>query len=106
MYPRSSPQEKVLAVGTLLLFLGLGGLAFSDLHGILRIISGFCLVLGYFLNTGAFFMRAWDKNSAIRRVKQNPNGVLWLRILAVGLWLGISHWPLCGSTNTFIGTES
>jgi len=89
MYPRSSPYEKVLAAGTLLLFLDLGGLAFLDLHGILRIIAGFCLVLGYLLNTGAFFARVWDKNRAIRRVKQNADGVLWLRILAVALWIGI-----------------
>jgi uncharacterized membrane protein YsdA (DUF1294 family) len=89
MYPRSSAQERVFAVGTLLLFLGLGGLAFFDLHGALRTISGFCLVLGFVLHTGAFFVRVWDRSRAIRRVKQNPDGVLWLRILVIGLWLGI-----------------
>jgi len=89
MYPRSSPYEKVLAAGTLLLFLGLGGLAFLDLHGNLRIIASFSLALGSLVNTCAFFVHVWDKNRAIRRVKQNPDGVLWLRILVVVLWIGI-----------------
>jgi hypothetical protein len=89
MYPQSSPRERVLAAGTLLLFLGIGGLAFLDFHGNVRIVAGFCLVVGAILNIGSFFVRVWDQNRVIRSVKQNAAGVLWLRILVVALWIGI-----------------
>lgn len=89
MYPRSTTREKVLAVGTVLVFLGLGGFSFLNPHGILRITADCFLLFGWFLNTGAFFAGARNSNRAIRRVTQNPGGVLWLRVLAIVLWMGI-----------------
>ena len=89
MYPRSSPFEKVFAAGILLTVLGLGGLVLFDLHGLLRIIAGFFLVFGFLLYNVAYFVNALNTSRARRRVMQNPDAVLWLRILAVILWLGV-----------------
>ena len=88
-YPRSSPREKAFAAGILLAFVGLGGIVFLNLHGILRIITGFCLVIGVVVHNVAFFVGVWDRNPVIRKVTQSPDGVLWLRIVATLLWLGV-----------------
>jgi len=88
-YPRSSPYEKVLATTMLLAFVGIAGLILLDLHGILKIIVVLCLIVGYLVNTGAFFVHTWDRNRAIQRMHQAPNASFWLRVLTIVLWLGV-----------------
>jgi hypothetical protein len=85
---RSSPREKTFAVGILLAFVGLGALAFPNLSGFLRIAAGTCLVFGVLLYKGAFFARVWDRG-LIGSLQKTPQGSLWLRIVAVILWIGI-----------------
>jgi len=88
MRARSSRREKTFFIGILLTLVGLGGLAIPNLLGIVRIVAGCCLALGVLLYKGAFFVRAWD-SGPIGRYQKAPHGYLWLRIVAVVLWLGI-----------------
>jgi hypothetical protein len=95
MYRRSSPREKAFAVGILLSFAGLGGIflldglqSTSNLHWVFRFVAGCSLVLGFLLHQGAFFVGVWDRNRVIRRVTASSDGLFWLQILAVILWLG------------------
>jgi hypothetical protein len=85
----SSRNSKVLIAGTLLAFVGLGGLAFSSQHGIARIAFSCCLIVGYLLNCGTFFTGAWDSSQVIQSVKRSPIGMVWIRILLIVMWLGI-----------------
>lgn len=93
MYPGSSRRKKVLVVGTLLVLIVFPGVVFLDPqtspHHLLRIAAGCCFVVGWLLNTGTFFVGAWDGNRLMRSVHNSPDGVLWLRVLAVIRWLGV-----------------
>src|ERR1700687_4328679 len=88
MRTRTSPREKTFFIGILLAFVGLGGLAIPNLSGIFRIIVGCCLALGVLLYKGAFFVKAWEARP-IEQLQKAPHGYLWLRIVAVVLWLGV-----------------
>jgi hypothetical protein len=93
MYAGSSRREKILVLGTLLVLIGFPGVLFLDPqtspHHLLRIAAGCCFAVGGLLNTAAFLVGAWDRNRLMRRVHNSRKGVLWLRLLAVTLWLGV-----------------
>lgn len=93
MYPKSTPLEKLIGIGALLLFVGLGGVVVMDpqttKYPTLRITAGCSFILGFLLFHGALYT-LWDrKRRPIRREKSNSDEVLWIRILAVILWLTI-----------------
>jgi hypothetical protein len=91
MYPLIRPSEKPLALGVLLVLIGLPGLLLLDAkqHPSLRFAAGCFFVVGWLVFHCSTFARRWDDNLLIRRVHGSPDGVLWLRIAAVVLWLGI-----------------
>jgi hypothetical protein len=88
MYPPSSTKEKVFGAGTLLLFSGIVGTAFLDLHGIPRTISVFCLVVGCVLHTAGFIALV-PRENPVSAANQSPDGAFWLRLLVIALWLGV-----------------
>jgi len=93
VYPKSSPLEKWIGAGALLLFIALAGDIGLDPqtthHPILRNLASCCLIGGFLLFHGALY-KLWDRKwKPIRWVKRSPDGVLWLRILAVILWLAL-----------------
>jgi len=96
MCPRSSPREKVLAIGAIVFFGGLVSMFWLDdhpnssrIHVILRTFAAACFVLGWVAFHAGFFIRRWDLNPGIRAIHQNPDGVFWMRIAAVVLFLGV-----------------
>jgi hypothetical protein len=96
MYPRSSPREKVIAIGCIVFFGGLVWTSWLDdhpnpsrIHAILRTVAACCFVLPWIAGTADYFTGAWDRNPGIRAIHRNPDGVFWLRIAAVILFLGV-----------------
>lgn len=88
MRNRSTQREKSFFFGILLALVGLGGLAVPNLTGVFRVAAGCFLALGVLLYKGAFFVGAWDRGP-IGTFSKTPRGNLWLRIVAVVLWLGV-----------------
>jgi len=86
MHVRSSPREKAFYVGLLLAFLGLVALVFPNLPGFLRVAAGCCLVVGFLLYKGAFFVL---HSGPIGILRKTPQGAVWLRTVALILWIGI-----------------
>jgi len=96
MYPRSSLREKRLVAAWLVFLGGFGGLIVLDnhpspshIHGILRTIAACGLLFGWLTGHAMLFVRRWDRNPGIRAIHRNRDGLLWLRITAVVLWVGV-----------------
>jgi hypothetical protein len=89
MPTRSSSREKTFFLGIILALGAICGLAIPNLSGVVRIAAGCCLAFGVLLYKGAFFVGAWS-NGPIGKIQKSPNGYLWLKIVAVVLWLGVT----------------
>jgi hypothetical protein len=96
MYPRSSLREKAFAIGGIVSLCGLVSIFWLDdhsnssrVHVILRTVAAACFLFGWLAFHAGFFMRRWVRNPGIRAIYQNPDGVFWLRIAAVVLFLGV-----------------
>jgi hypothetical protein len=87
MRRRASLREKAFVVGAVLLFAGLAGVLVAGPHQTLIAASRYCLIFGWIVSTCAYFVRVWDRNPAIRRIKKDRQGVSWLGILAILLWV-------------------
>lgn len=93
MRARSSPREKAFAIGILLAFFGLIAILILDSrsthHPIARDVAAFCLGIAALLYKTTFFVGTWDNSRVIGRIHQSPNGIFWMRLVAITLWLGV-----------------
>jgi hypothetical protein len=101
MYPRSTPREKAVAIGGIVFFGGLVWMSWLDdhpnpsrIHAILRTVAACCFLFAWLACTAGYFAGVWDRNPGIRAIHRSPDGVFWLRMAVVILFLGVL--PLVG----------
>jgi hypothetical protein len=87
MYPRSSTLEKSFASGTIVLFLGLAGIALAGEHPSMRTVAFSCVLFGGVVSNCAWFVGAWDRNPLIMKLQQGQQRT-WLVLAAIVLWIG------------------
>jgi hypothetical protein len=102
MYRRSSPVEKAIAFGALLMLVSGAGIWFLDSrqspHPTLRAAIIICLLVGLLLVHGFIYQNWWDRNIAVQRFDKNPNRLVIIGSAAAILWLAIfplSQNPSC-----------